>query len=174
MFYQAEHCNENQINVENTELCLFLQNYGEGHNMPIWLHLTLIIITPFIGLFGVLQLISSTGPFIENSWTNLVFCLGILISGYMIPRLIFKFLLPAHCPACKSRSFFHGGQPVTYHCVSCAYIHRTGINEGGKGGGSDYDDNDYDDNDYDDSDYDDSDYDGSDDGGSDDGGSDDN
>jgi len=49
----------------------------------------------------------------------------VFILGYFIPRLLFKYIIPAKCPKCGGRSIFHGGRPVTYNCRACGYVHTT-------------------------------------------------
>ncbi len=45
-------------------------------------------------------------------------------SGYFIPRLIFKKLVPARCPVCRGKTYMQTLiGPVTYLCSDCGHFH---------------------------------------------------
>jgi len=47
--------------------------------------------------------------------------LALFLLGVMVPRMIFRFLVGAKCPApdCRGRAFPKGANPVIYVCKSC-------------------------------------------------------
>jgi hypothetical protein len=99
--------------------------------MSTGLHLSLTIIAQMGGFAGGALFVMMHMEQINALGINIRFAvIGSAILGVMLPRLIFKFLIPAQCPECGERSIFHGGRPITYHCKSCGHIHRTSVSEG--------------------------------------------
>ncbi len=100
--------------------------------MPIWLHLTLLITTQAAGAFSFPHLavqaaicmkIEPGGPLF------LVMVFGAFFAGFLVPGLVFKYLIFARCKRCGGRAVFCRGQPISYRCESCGHVHWT--NTGG-------------------------------------------
>ena len=99
--------------------------------MPIWLHLILVIVAQIGGGIGCLVWVLNNPSQVEAMGINTQFAaFGSVIVGVAVPRLIFKFLVPASCPKCSGRSIYRGGRPITYHCTACGHVHRTFVYEG--------------------------------------------
>ena len=99
--------------------------------MPIGLHLFLSILSQAVGALGCAFLVMTHTKQIEAMGINDTFAFfGSFILGSVIPRLLFKYLIPASCPECGDRAIFRGGRPITYHCKACGHVHRTSISEG--------------------------------------------
>jgi len=116
--------------------------------MPIWLHLTMWIPAQIVGAMGsaiaVMTFVPS--PHGELPRAKIALSFGAFILGALIPRLVFKYLVPAKCPQCGGRAFFaslrqsqrspifggrRGGRTIVYRCKECGHVHVTGVQEGG-------------------------------------------
>jgi hypothetical protein len=111
--------------------------------MPIWLHLTLTILCTAVCFFAgaiigacastfVMQTLDGLG--IDGNVVNLLVIpplfFGGAILGLILGRTFAVHYLPARCPNCGSRTFYRPGRPITYHCGSCRYVHRTSVRGG--------------------------------------------
>jgi hypothetical protein len=95
--------------------------------MPIWLHLTLALITQYGGAVGSFAV--ALRAFMAGKIHGTV-VVGAFVLGYLIPRLLFKYGIPAKCPRCGGRSYWRGNRPVSYLCITCDFVHETDACEG--------------------------------------------
>jgi hypothetical protein len=116
--------------------------------MPIWLHLTIWITAQIVGAMGSAIAVMAFVPSPHGEPPRAKFALffGAFILGAIIPRLVFKYLVPAKCPQCGGRAFFsslrqsqrspifggrRGARNIVYRCKECGHVHVTGVQEGG-------------------------------------------
>lgn len=100
--------------------------------LPVGVHLFLLIAGSMGGFLGLGVLGMAHSEWFEAigiPFLPVGFFAGPLL-GYLIPRLILKFVVLARCPKCSGPAVFRGGRPITYHCKSCGHVHRTSVSEG--------------------------------------------
>jgi hypothetical protein len=96
--------------------------------MPIPLHLFLATVTQVGGavFLPVVLFKAAIGKRVDGATL-----FGAFLLGFLIPRLVFKYLIPARCPKCgRNKAFFYGGQPIKYRCKSYGHVRRTSVKEG--------------------------------------------
>src|SRR5579883_3406832 len=100
--------------------------------MPIWLHLTLSLAAQAGGAFVLpsLVIMAAAAKRIQGAGVFLPLFFGAFVLGFLVPRLVFSYLIPARCPKCGGKAVFHGGWPISYRCKSCGGVLRTRFNEG--------------------------------------------
>ncbi len=99
--------------------------------IPIWLHLTLITIAQFGGALAAAVLVMVNMRSVEGFGLNGTFAFfGAFILGYLMPRLVMKYVISARCPQCGGGARFRGGRPISYVCRECGHDHQTNVYEG--------------------------------------------
>jgi hypothetical protein len=46
-----------------------------------------------------------------------------------VPRLVFKYALPARCPVCQGAARLEGHSPLRYRCLACGYVQTSQVDE---------------------------------------------
>lgn len=55
-----------------------------------------------------------------------------LVVSALLPRWLYRRLVPARCPACRDvRAYLRGTHPWRYECRACAHVHETSMSDGG-------------------------------------------
>lgn len=102
--------------------------------LPQHLHLKIMIACEFAGFIigaitvGILWVAGQLG---DRVWlAGIALCCSVL-AGAVIPRIIFRKILPAHCndKNCGGRAFPRGSDPITYVCSRCGNITTTIVSE---------------------------------------------
>jgi predicted MFS family arabinose efflux permease len=111
--------------------------------IPIWLHLTLMILSEiicFMGMaisslfvimyFNLLQSQDSLSGIILSVFGIAIF-FGGSFGGVYISRSIFRNLIPAKCEVigCNGYAYCYCSHPISYECQDCGTDHETGIYE---------------------------------------------
>jgi hypothetical protein len=101
--------------------------------MSIRLHLALGIAAEAAGVVLVFALFAwfaidsgAPGPILV-----LLFLAG-FVAGVVLPRAVFRWLVPARCGRCGGLAYRQGSRPITYACRACGHVHDTGVREGGR------------------------------------------
>lgn len=123
--------------------------------MPIWLHLTLYVVTQFASLIlgiGLGMVLFEALPFDWDTTNDAIaFFAGlgaIAISFTLLSTLctyLLKHIIPGRCPSCGGRAIFHNSYtrkvktifgtarkkyPIMYHCQACGKVTDTKVYEG--------------------------------------------
>ncbi len=109
--------------------------------LPIRLHLPALIISEFTGfLVGSAGAIGFwiSGRFSDQLWLAGLVFLTAVVMGVMIPRTVFRHLVPARCdrPECQGAAFPRGSDPIIYVCRRCGNRTLTNVSENTEIGGS--------------------------------------
>ena len=104
--------------------------------MPIRTHLVLTIAGEFLGFIAgailcIWIFMAQPGPI--HLIVMALIALPIIAIFVMLPRTLFRRLIPARCPApgCAGGAYATGSHPITYICRRCGHIHETSVSEGG-------------------------------------------
>lgn len=97
--------------------------------MSISSHLVLTIISQMAGLFGGFLLFIYSYH-CSNPLPPPVSMLLFALPGFFVPKLLFRHVIPAKCPACEQPAFPRGSRSVMYRCTVCRQEHHTNVSEG--------------------------------------------
>jgi hypothetical protein len=100
--------------------------------MSVRFHLFLMIFCEFAGFLvgGILVVyLFVTSGGLHFRFLQIVTFFAIILVGTMIPRLVFRNLIPAKCPACGEKAYAQGANPVRYVCRSCGHREDTAVFE---------------------------------------------
>jgi len=57
--------------------------------------------------------------------------LGALAAAALVPRTLYRRLVPARCPSCRRvASVLRGTHPWRYECRACGHVHATALSDG--------------------------------------------
>ncbi len=95
------------------------------------IHALLGVAVEFFGFLGGLYLSlallgNPAGPLTWIPWFLM------LAMSALIPRGIYRRLVPARCPKCAvPRAYLRGTKPWRYECRACGHVHHTSMSDGG-------------------------------------------
>lgn len=102
---------------------------------PTWMHLTFTVLVTvacfFGGAFGGVAIIDAWQ--VTGTCAVGAFFLGGAVVGLAAGQILMICCVPARCPKCGGRAYYHGGRPITYHCRDCRHVHVTSVSDS-KGG----------------------------------------
>lgn len=102
--------------------------------LPIRYHLPIMIACELLGFLvgaGVVIPCWIAGLLGESLWLAAIVLLAGVLVGALIPRILFRVLMPARCshPDCHGQAFPVGTDPITYVCRRCGKQTATNVSD---------------------------------------------
>lgn len=66
---------------------------------------------------------------VRGGYLGLITFIAFILVVSLFRKLLTK-KIPARCQECGGKTYFHGGNPITYHCSNCGFVHESSWGEG--------------------------------------------
>lgn len=98
-----------------------------SHRLHALLGVAVEVLGFLAGLFLALRLLGN--PVGLVSWIP---WLVVLALAALVPRALYRHLVPARCPRCRAvAAYLRGTHPWRYECRDCGHVHATSMSDGG-------------------------------------------